>query len=98
MWPNKNVLRPGGLFCDRSSQVIARTPPQTKKKCLVVEQLFGMYNICIYHIAFKLCVSKKKEKIERKKINTIKVFVFGFLTLRKVSKIYGVQIYENMYQ
>ena len=64
------------------SRTVAHTQPQTRKgRCPVAEELFGMYIICIHHILFKLCLLKK----ERKKMNKIEIFAFGFLELVKGS-------------
>ena len=59
----KHTKRPWNHFCGHSSPVVAHTPPQTRKgRCPVAEQLFGMNNIRIHHIALELCLLEKKEK------------------------------------
>ena len=76
---NTLVLHTRGPFLGHSSPVVARTPPQTRKgRCSVAEKSFGMYNICIHRIVFELCVTE-----ERKKMNKIGFFAFGFLGLVK---------------
>ena len=80
-----SALHTGGLFLGRtcSLPVVARTPLQTRKgSCLVVEQSFGLYNIRIHCIVFELCVTEEEEE-ERKKMNKIDIFAFGFLGLVK---------------
>ena len=42
-----------------------------------------MYNIRTHLIVFELCLSEKKKKKERKKMNKIDFFAFGFLDLVK---------------
>ena len=66
-------------------QFCARMPLQTRKgRCLVAEYSLGTYIIYIYHIVFDLCLMEKEErKKERKKMNKIKIFSFGFLVLDK---------------
>ena len=90
---NTLVLHTRGPFLGRSSPVVARTTPQTRKgRCPVVEKSFGMYNIRTRRIVFELCLSEKKKqrkKEERKKMNKIDFFAFGFLGL--------VKGYRNLY-
>ena len=75
---NMSVLycrRTVGQFLGRSSSVIARMTPQTRKgRCPGAEQLFGMYNI---HYT---CLKRRRR---RKKLNKIDILKFGFLDLAK---------------
>ena len=48
-----------------------------------------MFNICIHHILFELCLAKKKEK---EKMNKIETFMFGFLDLVKGCRTYKVNL------
>ena len=58
-------MHTGGPFLGRSSPVVARTPPQTRKgRCSVTEQSFGMYNIRIHRIVFELYVTEEEEEEE----------------------------------
>ena len=88
---NKSVLHTGGLFCSNSSLIIACTcmPSQTRKgRCLVLEELFDMYNIQIHHIVFNFCATKKGRR--NKMIKTrLKFSRLVFSILRTVSRTYG---------
>ena len=57
---NENVLHTGGPFRGRSSYATR------KGRCPLAEQLFGMYNVRIHCIVFRLhvCVTKKERKEE----------------------------------
>ena len=58
------VVRVGGL----GSPVIEHTHLKIRKGTSpVVEESFGMQNICIHTTIFELCMMEKKEEEERKK-------------------------------
>ena len=64
---------PRQLQRTRSSKLKSGTSP-------IVEQLFGMQNICTHSIVFELCAMEKKEEVkERKKMNKTENFKFSFL-------------------
>ena len=97
-----SILHTGEPFLGRSSPVVARTPPQTRKgRCSVAEQSFGMCNICIHRIVFELCVTeeeeqeqeqeKEQEQEERRRTKlTFSRLVFS--ALLKVSGTYRVDL------
>ena len=77
--PNENTI----WLWSCSLPIIVRTPLQTwQEGPPVVEQPFGMYNICIHCIYFKLCAGKK--------MNEIEIFMFGFSTSLKIRGTYKV--------
>ena len=67
--------------------VVAHTVPKQKGRSPLVEQPFGMYNVCIHHIVFELRMTMKKKEERRKEIQCkmkgIEVFMFSDLNLEK---------------
>ena len=54
-------------------------PTQTSQEIFpVAQQSLDLYDICLHCIVFKLCMMKKETKKQRKKINNIEIFMFGF--------------------
>ena len=81
--PNENVSCIEDSFEVISSPAVTHTQHQTRKgRSPLAEQLFGMYNICLHHILFELCVTEKYNQKEKEKMTKIGVFMW-FLDLDK---------------